>query len=87
MYSNGISETILGKAIKKYNFPRDEIVVMTKFCGVVARTPGEIYYPGLVNHEEYGYVNQMGSSRKVSDTSWDALKTLTYIVHSMSSQL
>ena len=30
VYSNGISEIILGKAIKKFNFPRDEIVVMTK---------------------------------------------------------
>ncbi|KAG8909134.1 hypothetical protein FRC00_010679, partial [Tulasnella sp. 408] len=30
IYSNGESERILGKAIKKYNLPRDEIVVMTK---------------------------------------------------------
>jgi len=30
VYSNGVSEIILGKAIKKFNFPRDEIVVMTK---------------------------------------------------------
>jgi hypothetical protein len=31
-YSNGLSEIILGKAIKKLNLPRDEIVVMTKVC-------------------------------------------------------
>lgn len=30
MYSNGLSEIILGKAIKQLNLPRDEIVVMTK---------------------------------------------------------
>ena len=30
MYSNGLSEIILGKAIKQFNFPRGEIVVMTK---------------------------------------------------------
>lgn len=30
VYSNGVSEEILGKAIKKFNLPRDEIVVMTK---------------------------------------------------------
>ena len=30
MYSNGLSETILGKAIKQFNLPRGEIVVMTK---------------------------------------------------------
>lgn len=30
MYSNGLSEIILGKAIKQLNLPRDEIVIMTK---------------------------------------------------------
>ena len=30
MYSNGLSEVILGKAIKQLNLPREEIVVMTK---------------------------------------------------------
>jgi hypothetical protein len=30
VYSNGLSEVILGKAIKQHNLPRDEIVVMTK---------------------------------------------------------
>lgn len=29
-YSNGLSEALLGKAIKQYNLPRDKIVVMTK---------------------------------------------------------
>lgn len=63
MYSNGLSEVILGKAIKKYNFPREEIVVLTKLFCVVGRTPREFYFN--VNHEEYGYVNQIGLSRKV----------------------
>lgn len=30
VYSNGLSEIITGKAIKKLKLPRDEIVVMTK---------------------------------------------------------
>jgi aryl-alcohol dehydrogenase-like predicted oxidoreductase len=30
VYSNGLSEIILGKAIKLHKLPRDEIVVMTK---------------------------------------------------------
>lgn len=30
VYSDGLSEVVLGKAIKKYNLPRDEIVVLTK---------------------------------------------------------
>ena len=30
MYSNGLSEIILGNAIKKLELPRDELVIMTK---------------------------------------------------------
>lgn len=30
VYSNGESERVLGKAIKKFNLPREEIVVLTK---------------------------------------------------------
>jgi aryl-alcohol dehydrogenase-like predicted oxidoreductase len=30
VYSNGLSEIILGKAIKLHKLPRDEIVIMTK---------------------------------------------------------
>ena len=30
MYSNGVSEVVLGKAIKQLNLPRDELVIMTK---------------------------------------------------------
>ena len=30
VYSNGLSETILGKALKKYDVPREEVVIMTK---------------------------------------------------------
>lgn len=30
VYSNGLSEIILGKAIKELKLPRDEIVIMTK---------------------------------------------------------
>ncbi|TFY51122.1 hypothetical protein EVG20_g11157 [Dentipellis fragilis] len=62
VYSNGYSEIVLGKAIKKYNLPRDEIVVMTKHWFTVARSPTEVLYGK--NVDEYGYVNQHGSSRK-----------------------
>ena len=34
VYSNGLSEVILGRAIKRLGLPRDEIVVMTKVCHV-----------------------------------------------------
>ncbi|CAE6468355.1 unnamed protein product [Rhizoctonia solani] len=36
IHSNGLSEVVLGKAIKNYNLPRDEIVVMTKLYATVA---------------------------------------------------
>jgi aryl-alcohol dehydrogenase-like predicted oxidoreductase len=42
IYSNGVSEVYLGRAIKALDLPRDEIVVMTKVCGP----------PGLGNHVE-----------------------------------
>ncbi|KAI5123248.1 hypothetical protein M0805_001337 [Coniferiporia weirii] len=66
IYSNGLSEIILGKAIKKFNFPRDEIVIMTKCYGVVCRSYGDSMYNGNEGRipEEEGYVNQSGLSRK-----------------------
>ncbi|KAF8135741.1 aryl-alcohol dehydrogenase [Boletus edulis] len=64
MYSNGASEVILGKAIKKLNLPRDEIVVMTKVYNVVGRTPGEKIFKSTVHSDKLGYVNQRGLSRK-----------------------
>ncbi|KAG9017565.1 hypothetical protein FRB90_000770 [Tulasnella sp. 427] len=65
LYSNGLSEVILGKAIKQHNLPRDEIVVMTKLWGTVARTTSEAL--AWASQEELGknrYTNQQGLSRK-----------------------
>ncbi|KAF8954454.1 NADP-dependent oxidoreductase domain-containing protein [Flammula alnicola] len=61
-YSNGQSEIVLGKAIKQLKLPRDEIVVMTKVFYLVGKTPGTVLFQG--NHDELGYVNQHGLSRK-----------------------
>ncbi|KAG8909637.1 hypothetical protein FRC02_007653, partial [Tulasnella sp. 418] len=65
VYSNGESEVVLGKAIKKHNLPRDEIVVMTKVYGTVSR---EQVFSGMGYSEqqiaELRYVNQQGLSRK-----------------------
>lgn len=38
-YSNGTSEQIIGKALKKYDIPRRKVVIMTKCYGVVADEP------------------------------------------------
>ncbi|KAG8910395.1 hypothetical protein FRC01_006353, partial [Tulasnella sp. 417] len=71
VYANGRSEIVLGKAIKKYNLPRDEIVVMTKCFQPV---PHDINHKGWLittpqKFDAMRYTNQYGSSRK---------NTLTY---------
>ncbi|KAG8908297.1 hypothetical protein FRB99_007831 [Tulasnella sp. 403] len=65
VYSNGLSEVILGKAIKEYKLPRDEIVVMTKVFSTVGRTQSEALFgktPDELN--SLRYTNQYGLSRK-----------------------
>ncbi|KAH7884737.1 aryl-alcohol dehydrogenase [Phlebopus sp. FC_14] len=63
-YSNGYSEVILGKAIKRLNLPRDEIVVMTKVYNVVGREYSTNQIAGRKDPDQNGYVNQHGLSRK-----------------------
>ncbi|KAF8069931.1 aryl-alcohol dehydrogenase [Lyophyllum atratum] len=64
VYSNGLSEIILGKAIKELKLPRSEIVVMTKLFGTVAREHGTNFITSGQKPDEAGYVNQHGLSRK-----------------------
>ncbi|KAJ7774942.1 NADP-dependent oxidoreductase domain-containing protein [Mycena metata] len=64
VYSNGLSEVVLGKAIKEFNLPRDEIVVMTKVFAVVGREPSVSAFTTPDGPEKAGYVNQHGLSRK-----------------------
>ncbi|KAI0927809.1 hypothetical protein AcW1_005231 [Taiwanofungus camphoratus] len=65
-YSNGLSEVILGNAIKKLNLPREEIVIMTKVFNPIAKDYGVNLRAGgnKVNADELGLVNQYGLSRK-----------------------
>jgi len=77
VYSNGISEIILGKAIKQHNLPREEIVVMTKVYGVVGHEPGTNFWRDGKNPDEHGYINQHGLSRKhIFDSVKASLKRL-----------
>lgn len=64
MYSNGMSEVVLGKAIKELDLPRDEIVVLTKVYNPVAHDVGTNLI-GKGPYDGIGYVNQHGLSRKV----------------------
>lgn len=58
-YSNGKSEIILGKAMKKFNIPRSKVVIMTKIFNPVMNDDSR---PASVN--DGPLVNQMGLSRK-----------------------
>ncbi|KAI6779150.1 Versiconal hemiacetal acetate reductase-like protein [Emericellopsis cladophorae] len=64
VYSNGVSEEIVGKAIKKYNIPREKVVVMTKCHWGVGEEP-ETRHFALRNAFEAckEYQNNFGLSR------------------------
>lgn len=61
MYSNGVSEEIIGKAIKKYNIPRHKVVILSKCFGYVGEEPGirTIQYGAKIG-ESKDYVNSGG---------------------------
>ncbi|KAK8056837.1 NADP-dependent oxidoreductase domain-containing protein [Apiospora rasikravindrae] len=58
-YSNGKSEIIVGKALKKFSIPRSKVVIMTKIFNPVMDDDSR---PASVN--DGPLVNQMGLSRK-----------------------
>lgn len=62
-YSHGDSERILGQAIKKYNIPRKNLVILTKcYFPVVEDGSQPPFSMGVTNDEDR--VNQLGLSRK-----------------------
>ncbi|CAE6413088.1 unnamed protein product [Rhizoctonia solani] len=76
VYSHGDSERILGKAIKQFGLPRDEIVVLTKVYHPVSREPGPpiAASPAI---DAAGYANRYGLSRKhIFDSVKDSLERL-----------
>jgi diketogulonate reductase-like aldo/keto reductase len=55
VYSHGLSEVTLGKAIKQHKLPRDEIVVMTKVFphdALLLSIIGNLMYVGLFHRWE-----------------------------------
>lgn len=73
VYSNGESERLIAKAIKKYNLPRHKLVVLTKCYGVVGEEPGtrHIQWAKEMNGSR-DYVNQGGLSRQAIFNAVDA---------------
>lgn len=64
VYSNGESEVIIGKAIKKYNIPRHKLIIATKCCGTV-REGNDPETMALKDIDKtVDYVNQRGLSRQ-----------------------
>ncbi|KZO92137.1 Aldo/keto reductase [Calocera viscosa TUFC12733] len=63
IYSNGESERIIAKALKKYNIPRNRVLILTKCHFLVGSTPGmrTLFQPELQNERDF--VNQSGLSR------------------------
>lgn len=60
-YSNGLSEEVIGKAIRKFNLPRHKLVLMTKcaFCvGEEMDVIGALFAEQLGQSKDY--VNQGG---------------------------
>ncbi|KAJ7775121.1 aryl-alcohol dehydrogenase [Mycena metata] len=63
-YSNGLSEEVLGRAIKEHKLPRDEIVILTKLFFPISRNPDEFLYAPPEALDAARYTNQYGLSRK-----------------------
>jgi aryl-alcohol dehydrogenase-like predicted oxidoreductase len=61
VYSSGVSEEIIGKAIKKYEIPRHKLVILTKCSGFV---PEQTTWRHMFYEKEMAvakdYVNQGG---------------------------
>ncbi|KAF5346740.1 hypothetical protein D9756_010440 [Leucocoprinus leucothites] len=74
VYSNGVSEILLGNAIKELKLPREEIVVMTKLYETIVTDFSTNFMITGENPDEHGYVNQHGLSRK-----WPEYEFLDYI--------
>jgi len=73
VYSNGVSEEIIGKAIKEFNIPRHKLVLLSKCFGIVGEQPGlrHITWPQEMKASK-DYVNQGGLSRTAIFKAVDA---------------
>ncbi|TFK64733.1 Aldo/keto reductase [Pluteus cervinus] len=72
VYSNGVSERIVGNFVKKYQIPRNEIIIATKCYALVAKSPEIHAYAQPHLQEERDYVNQSGLSRAAIFNAVDA---------------
>ncbi|KAK6198842.1 aryl-alcohol dehydrogenase [Scheffersomyces amazonensis] len=65
VYSNGTSEILVGKFLKKYNIKRDRVVILSKVFNVVDESiPGFNFFARGGEFPEYEFLNSRGLSRK-----------------------
>lgn len=64
IYSNGQSEIVLGKAIKKFNIPRSRIVVATKVRTLTVEEDISFKFQGNNLDKGPKFVNRYSLSRK-----------------------
>ncbi|OJT07162.1 hypothetical protein TRAPUB_1977 [Trametes pubescens] len=78
LYSNGLSEAIIGKAIRQFNLPREELVIMTKLYFPKPKDISTVLWRGDdAEAAEHGIINQKGLSRKhIFDSVKESLKSL-----------
>ncbi|OZJ02773.1 hypothetical protein BZG36_03482 [Bifiguratus adelaidae] len=69
VYSNGESEKVVGKAIKHFNIPRENLVIATKVHGFVHP---DVSVRLQDDPEDHYFINQRGQSRKHIMDSIDA---------------
>jgi aryl-alcohol dehydrogenase-like predicted oxidoreductase len=64
VYSNGVSETMIGNTIQKHKIPRHKLVLLSKCFGVVGEEPDVVHVKfGAAIKKSKDYVNQGGLSR------------------------
>ena len=64
VYSNGMSETIIGNAIRKYSIPREKLVILSKCYFGVASDGSQPRIAAMSSNDGPAMVNQVGLSRK-----------------------
>ncbi|GME57483.1 Aldo-keto reductase [Neofusicoccum parvum] len=63
IYSNGVSEAMIGRALKHLSIPRHKVVLLTKCYGYVGETPAVSTMRYAQAKDTRDYVNQGGLSR------------------------
>ncbi|KAL8916204.1 MAG: hypothetical protein Q9208_008656 [Pyrenodesmia sp. 3 TL-2023] len=73
VYSSGRNEEIVGKAIKKFDIPREKLTILAKCCGTVPEEPSVFNWPFEAQmRTARDYVNQGGLSRSAIFKAVDA---------------